>query len=144
MVIREITVLDYLSDARSRDPRAFLRRIPDIKGYWSEYVVFKIVCHYNDFLDYVFSFGGTAYAEKAGSTTATATHAGQDLADAFVPEFTVPLAFLGSDKVEFTLLMEMLGVETHPGQDLAAAFSGATKEEVFKSARINATFDAGT
>ena len=52
----------------------------------------------------------------------------QDLADAFVPEFTVPLAFLGSDKVEFTLLMEMLGVETHPGQDLAAAFSGAAKK----------------
>ena len=39
----------------------------------------------------MFSFGSTAYAEKAGSTTATATHAGQDLADAFVPEFTVPL-----------------------------------------------------
>lgn len=91
----------------------------------------------------MFSFGSTAYAEKAGSTTATATHAGQDLADAFVPEFTVPLAFLGSDKVEFTLLMEMLGVETHPGQDLAAAFLGATKK-VFKSARINSTSDAGT
>ena len=79
---------------------------------------------------------------KGWATTATATHAGQDLADAFVPEFTVPLAFLGSDKVEFTLLMEMLGVETHPGQDLAAAFSGAAK--VFKSARINSTSDAGT
>ena len=89
------------------------------------------------------SFGSTAYAEKAGSTTATATHAGQDLADAFVPEFTVPLAFLGSDKVEFTLLMEMLGVETHPGQDLAAAFSSAAKKG-FKSARINPTFGAGT
>ena len=73
----------------------------------------------------MFSFGSTAYAEKAGPT---ATHAGQDLADAFVPEFTVPLAFLGSDKVEFTLLMEMLGVETHPGQDLAAAFLGAAKK----------------
>ena len=91
----------------------------------------------------MFALGSTAYAEKAGSTTATATHAGQDLADAFVPEFTVPLAFLGSDKVEFTLLMEMLGVETHPGQDLAAAFSGAAKK-VFKSARISPTFDAGT
>ena len=91
----------------------------------------------------MFSFGVTAYAEKAGSTAATANHAGQDLADAFVPEYTVPLAFLGSDKVEFTLLMEMLGVETHPGQDLAAAFSGATKK-VFKSARINSTSDAGT
>ena len=91
----------------------------------------------------MFSFGYTAYAEKAGSTTATATHAGQDLADAFVPEFTVPLAFLGSDKVEFTLLMEMLGVETHPGQDLAAAFSIAAKKG-FKSARIDPTFDTGT
>lgn len=91
----------------------------------------------------IFSFGNTAFAEKAGSTTATATHAGQDLADAFVPEYTVPLAFLGSDKVEFTLLMEMLGVETHPGQDLAAAFSIAAKKG-FKSARIDPTFDTGT
>lgn len=91
----------------------------------------------------MFSFGSTAYAEKAGPTAATATHAGEDLADAFVPEFTVPLAFLGSDKVEFTLLMEMLGVETHPGQDLAAAFLGAAKK-AFKSARINPTFDTGT
>ena len=91
----------------------------------------------------MFSFGDTAYAEKAGSATATATHAGQDLADAFVPEYTVPLAFLGSDKVEFTLLMEMLGVETHPGQDLAAAFSIAAKKG-FKSARIDPTFDTGT
>ena len=89
----------------------------------------------------MFSFGNTAFAEKAGS--ATATHAGQDLADAFVPEYTVPLAFLGSDKVEFTLLMEMLGVETHPGQDLAAAFSIAAKKG-FKSARIDPTFDTGT
>lgn len=73
-------------------------------------------------------FGRLAYAEKAGSASAAATHAGQDLADAFMPEFTVPLAFLGSDKVEFTLLMEMLGVETHAGQDLAAAFSGTAKK----------------
>lgn len=91
----------------------------------------------------MFSFGTVAYAENAGSTTAMANHAGQDLADAFVPEYTVPLAFLGSDKVEFTLLMEMLGVETHPGQDLAAAFSSAA-EKGFKSARINPTSDAGT
>ena len=91
----------------------------------------------------MFALGSTAYAEKAGSTTATATHAGQDLADAFVPEFTVPLAFLGSDKVEFTLLMEMLGVETHPGQDLAAAFSSAAKKGL-KSAQVDPTFNAGT
>ena len=91
----------------------------------------------------MFSFDSAAYAEKAGSMTATATHAGQELADAFMPEYTVPLAFLGSDKVEFTLLMEMLGVETHPGQDLAAAFSSAAKKGI-KSARINPTFDAGT
>lgn len=89
------------------------------------------------------SFGANAYAEKAGSTTATATHAGQDLADAFVPEYTVPLAFLGSDKVEYTLLMEMLGVETHPGQDLAAAFLSAANKG-FKSALTDQTSDAGT
>ena len=89
------------------------------------------------------SFGSTAYAGNAGSSTATATHAGQDLADAFVPEYTVPLAFLGSDKVEFTLLMEMLGVETHPGQDLAAAFSSAAKKGL-KSAQVDPTFNVGT
>ena len=90
----------------------------------------------------MFSIGGNAYAEKAGSTTTTGTHAGQDLADAFVPEYTVPLAFLGSDKVEYTLLMEMLGVETHAGQDLAAAFSSAANKG-FKSAQIDQISDAG-
>ena len=90
----------------------------------------------------ILSFGKPAYAEKAGLTSATAAHAGQDLADAFMPEFTVPLAFLGSDKVEFTLLMEMLGVETHAGQDLAAAFS-STATKGFKSAGIKSTINTG-
>ena len=90
----------------------------------------------------IFSFGNLAFAEKTRSASATATHSGQDLADAFMPEFTVPLAFLGSDKVEFTLLMEMLGVETHAGQDLAAAFSSTAKKG-FKSAGIKPTINAG-
>ena len=69
-------------------------------------------------------FTGTlGHANKSGASQITATHAGQDLADAFKPEFTESLAFLGSDKVEFTLRMEMLGVETHAGQDMAAAFA---------------------
>ena len=88
------------------------------------------------------SLGTSAYAEKVGPTPVTATHAGQDLADAFMPKFTVPLAFLGSDKVEFTLLMEMLGVETHAGQDLAAAYSSAAKKG-FKSAKIYQTPPVG-
>ena len=67
--------------------------------------------------------GTLAHVKKSGASQITAIHAGQDLADAFKPEFTVSLAFLGSDKVEFTLRMEMLGVETHAGQDMAAAFA---------------------
>ena len=67
--------------------------------------------------------GTLANVKKSEASQTTAIHAGEDLADAFKPEFTVSLAFLGSDKVEFTLRMEMLGVETHAGQDMAAAFA---------------------
>ncbi len=67
---------------------------------------------------------------ESGAAQNTAVHSGQDLADAFQPKYTLALAFLGSDKVEFTLLMEMLGVETHAGQDMAAAFSMARKKSI--------------
>jgi hypothetical protein len=67
--------------------------------------------------------GTLAHVKESGASQITAIHAGQDLADAFKPEFTVSLAFLGSDKVEFTLRIEMLGVDTHAGQDMAAAFA---------------------
>jgi hypothetical protein len=71
-----------------------------------------------------------AAASASGRATAQpiATHLGQDLAEAHRPEvFSKEGAFLGSDKVEFTLMMEQLGVETNAGADLAAAFSLTVK-----------------